>query len=293
MSFHPPLAFMAMVPNAELASRPMVAFSASQAGATGAVSRCSAGRPRRRSTVSSSSRCSRSRSGPAVGGSPGARSARQRPQLQVRERVDVRVAQRDRAGQHAAVGEQPVVPGHLEHQPPGQVVLGQDPRGQVVPAAERRGSGRRSRGRSWPGSSRRCRAATANSGQSRYAACSSASPPVRRRRGQPAAEAVPAGQVAAGSATRRTPTGSPAGRRGRPRRCRAGRAATRSRSPLISSSGLTRANQSANPSRLDEVAVGASARPPPIRSADAAEPLRRGRGPLPRPLAWRRAAPPR
>ena len=52
------------------------------------------------------------------------------------QRVHVRVAQRDRPGQHAPVGQQPVVAGHLQHQPPGQVVLGQHQVRQVVAAAQ-------------------------------------------------------------------------------------------------------------------------------------------------------------
>src|ERR1700753_1003500 len=59
-----------------------------------------------------------------VGG--GAAQGGQGPQLQVREGVDVGVAEGDGAGQDGAVGQQAVVLGDGQDQAAGQVVLGQD-----------------------------------------------------------------------------------------------------------------------------------------------------------------------
>ena len=145
---------------------------------------------------------------------------RERAQLQVGQRVHVRVAQRDRPGQHRPVGQQPVVPGDRQHQPPGQVVLGQHRGGQVVPAAERQVAG----GDPAVGLGQAHLGVVQQHGEQRPA------PVGRPDPGQPAGPAdaprparcpgrtSPAGS--AGSAPRRTPTGSPAGRPGRRRGAR-------------------------------------------------------------------------
>ena len=214
-------------------------------------------------TASSSSRCSCSRRAASSGvlGRPvtARRGERpelgERPQLEMGQRVHVRVAQCHRPGQHEPVGQQPVV----ARSPPAPAAGS----GRTRPAPGRPGrhgrpgpgAGPRSAGRSWPGSSPRRRTA-------RPAAAIPGRPPGPRpaRRDRPAAAASPLPRpyqpgrfsrvcaqenthgIARRSSSPTTPT---------PRR--AGRDPIRS--PLISSNGLIRASHSAKPWRLHQLPV--------------------------------------
>ncbi len=116
----------------------------------------------------------------------------------MRQRIHVRVAQRDGPGQHEPVGQQPMVAGHLQHQPAGQVVLGQHHVGQVVAATQGQVPGRDPA----VGLGQAHLRAVEQHGQQRPAPVGLADlgEPARTagRGGQAAAQAVPAGQVQPG-----------------------------------------------------------------------------------------------
>ena len=167
-------------------------------------------------------------------------------------RVDVRVAELDRAAQHRLPLEQPRDARRGEDARDRPRVLLFDRREQAVVAHERAGSRARSAGSTSRASSRGCRPPCGRTAAARRDRAASSSPasanavPLRTTRG-----------AAPGSASTRTPTGSPAARRGIRHRpaCRAGRDAISS--IASSSTGVNARKNSTNDVVLpDECAVG-------------------------------------